>query len=299
MGPDLLVPAAARFGIALAGGLGLIVAAERRHLRQLTSRVLFLRWRTWALTAPLFAAAVMGPGIFGVIFVMALSFQGLREFAAMVELPRPYRRALYVAGLASAPIAVTSLTVWRAMPPLLLLAATLTPLWMQDVERGGQRLAYAGLGFAYIPWLLGYFLLIRDHVDGGRGILLALGMAVALSDVCAFCFGKRAGRHPLAARLSPAKTWEGVLGNVAGAYAGFALMSFGVPADLDAGVRLALPVVVAAGCLWGDLVESLLKRQSGVKDAGSWLPGFGGLLDRIDSFLVVLPLAYTVLVVFG
>ena len=90
---------------------------------------------------------------------------------------------------------------------------------------------------------------------------------------------------------------EGVAGNLAGAYAGFMLMSFAVPASLPPAVRWILPAVVAAGCVWGDLVESLIKRQAGVKDAGSWLPGFGGILDRIDSMLFVLPLAYTVLVV--
>ena len=293
---DLFVPAATRLVLALAGGLGLIVVAERRHLKDLTHRVLFLRWRTWAISAPLFGAAAMGPVAFAVVFVMALSFQGMREFSALVELPPQYRRILYVAGLASAPIAMASLTFWRAMPPLLLIAATLMPLLMQDVEDGVKRLAFAGLGFAYIPWLLTYMLLIREHVDGGSRILLALGMSVALSDVCAFAVGKLFGKRPLAPRLSPSKTAEGLAGNVVGAYLGFAIMSFALPPTLDLVAAWILPLVVAAGCVWGDLVESLLKRQFGAKDAGSWLPGFGGLLDRIDSLLFALPLTYTVLV---
>lgn len=295
----LFVPAAQRVTIALAGALALIVAAERRHLRELGRRVLFVRWRTWAVTAPVFGFAAMGPKGAGLALVMALSFQGMREYAALTSLPRPYRNALYAAGLASAPIAIVNLTAWRAMPPILLIAATLAPLVMQDVQQGVRHLAFAALGFAYVPWLLAYFLLIRDHVDGGPGILLALGTAVAVSDVAAFCIGKAAGRHPLAGRVSPAKTWEGVAGNLAGAYAGFALMAFAIPGSLNPVVRWVLPAVVAAGCVWGDLVESLIKRHAGVKDAGTWLPGFGGILDRIDSLLVVLPLAYTVLVVWG
>ena len=62
---------------------------------------------------------------------------------------------------------------------------------------------------------------------------------------------------------------------------------------------LALPLVVAVGCVWGDLIESLLKREFGTKDAGTWLPGFGGLLDRIDSLIVVAPLSYYLVRVFG
>ena len=299
LGGDLLVPAAVRLIAALAGGLALVILAERRHLRDLTQRVLFVRWRTWAISAPLFGAAAMGPVELAVAFVMAISFQGMREYAALVDLPRPYRTGMYVAGLFSVPIAVLSLTLWRGMPPVLLVAATLTPLLMQDVEEGVRHLAFAAFGFAYIPWLATYLLLIREHVAGGQQILLALGMSVAVSDVCAFATGKLLGRRPLAVRLSPGKTREGVIGNVAGSYLGFAIMSFALPGSLDPVVAWTLPAVIAAGCVWGDLVESLVKRQFGAKDAGSWLPGFGGLLDRIDSLLVVLPLTYTVLVLWG
>lgn len=295
-GNELFFPAAIRLGASLAGGLGLIALAERRHLHELTRRTLFIRWRTWAFSAPLFGAAAMGPIAFAVVFVTALSLQALREYAALVELPRRYRIVLYVAALSSAPIAVTSLTLWRAMPPILLILATLAPLLMQDIEDGVKRLALTGLGFAYIPWLLTYMLLIREHVDGGSGILLALGMAVALSDILAFAVGSLFGRRRLAPRLSPGKTVEGVAGNVVGAYLGMAIMSFALPASLPLPAILVLPLVIAAGCVWGDLVESLIKRQFGVKDAGTCLPGFGGILDRIDSLLVVLPLSYTLLV---
>ncbi|MCA1833658.1 MAG: phosphatidate cytidylyltransferase [Actinomycetota bacterium] len=296
---ELFVPAAERVSLALAGGLGLVVAAERHHLKEMTSRVLFVRWRTWAITAPLFGTAVMGSRALAVAFVCAISLQGLREYAHLVELPVPYRRALYVAGVMSAPIAAVSLTAWRAMPPILLIAATLPPLLTQDVRNGVRHLAYAALGFAYVPWLLTYFLLVREHVAGGKGILLAIGTAVAISDVTAFGAGKIFGKHPLAARLSPAKTWEGATGNLVGATIGIFLMGFAIPSTLNPLVRALLPVVVAAGAVWGDLLESLIKRQFGAKDAGTWLPGFGGLLDRIDSLLVVLPLTYTVLVVWG
>lgn len=287
---------ALRMGGALACALGLIIVVERGNLSSLKHRTLFIRWRTWAITAPIFGAAVMGGRWAGVAFVGVLSMVGLREYANLVGLPATYRRILYAAGLASAPVAAWSLTFWRAMPPILLIAATIPPLVQQDTRNGVRHLAFAALGFAYIPWLLAYFLLVQNHVDGGPGILLALGASVAASDVGAFLAGSMLGRRKLAARLSPNKTWEGVAGNLIGAYAGFALMSVAIPATLNPMVQWILPAVVALGAVWGDLLESLIKRQFGAKDAGSWLPGFGGLLDRIDSLLVALPLTYTVLV---
>ncbi|MZD04562.1 phosphatidate cytidylyltransferase, partial [Streptomyces sp. SID5785] len=112
---------------------------------------------------------------------------------------------------------------------------------------------------------------------------LAVGVAVAFGDVGAWCGGTALGRsgppaRPLSA-LSPHKTWAGVVG-AAAATAG-ALAAVGA-------FSLVLWAAVLAGAVLGDLVESMVKRESGVKDAGSWLPGFGGLLDRIDSLLLAL-----------
>jgi phosphatidate cytidylyltransferase len=291
MSEALLMTSLQRFTVALGGGLGLIVVAERHRLRELTKRTLWLRWRTWALSAPLFAGAVMGLEAIAVIFVMVLSLQAAREFAAISHLPRRYRAVLYGACVASAPLVLASRLLWLALPTTVFLSTTLLGILAQDAESGQTRVADTALGFTWIPWMLSFFLLLRT-VPNGRPLLLAVGMSVALSDVCAFALGKLFGRHALAPRLSPAKTWEGAAGNLLGAYLGFGLMWSASPSGLWSTMFAVLPAVVAAGCLWGDLFESLVKRHCGVKDAGSWLPGFGGLLDRIDSLLVVLPLTY-------
>lgn len=294
-GLDLLVPGALRVGAALAGALLLIVAVEARRSRlpHLRTSTLFIRWRTWALAAPLFLAAVVEP-VACVLFVIALAVQGVREFSGLVGLGGWSRRLLLIAAITTPLIAVFSFASWRAIPPLLLLVATLPPLFAQDCEKGATRLAFTGLGFAYIPWLLTYVWLLREHTVGGAGVLLALGVAVAASDVGAFVVGNAVRSTKLAPRLSPNKTVAGVAGNAVGAAAGLALMHFAKPAAVPDGLYYGLAIVVVAGCVWGDLLESLLKRQFGAKDAGTWLPGFGGLLDRIDSLLVVAPLAYTV-----
>ncbi len=292
---ELLVPAAGRLAAALSVGLVAIVAVEgrRRRLHELATSSLYLRWRTWALAAPLFLAAVVWP-VACVAFVVALSVQGVREFSGLVRLSGWPRRFLLAAAVTTPVIAVVSFASWRAIPPLLLLVATLPPLFTQDCEKGATRLAFTGLGFAYIPWLLTYVWLLREHTLGGAGVLLALGVSIAASDVGAFVVGSTVRSAKLAPRLSPNKTLAGVAGNAVGAVVGLALMHFAKPAMLPDGLYYALAVAVVAGCVWGDLLESLLKRQFGAKDAGTWLPGFGGLLDRIDSLLVVAPLAYTV-----
>lgn len=295
---ELLAPGALRIGAALAAGLGVIVAVEakRGRLHRLGSQTLFVRWRTWALAAPLFVAAVVWP-LACLLFVAGLALQGVREFTALVGLQGWARRLLLMAAVCTPVVAVLDFTTWRAMPPLLLLIATLPPLLAQDCERGASRLAFTGLGFAYIPWLLTYVWLLREHTVGGPGVLLAIGVAVACSDVLAYVVGRAVPSAKLAPRVSPGKTVAGVAGNLIGAVLGLWLMQFARPDALASPLYFALAGVIAAGCVWGDLLESLLKRQFHVKDTGVWLPGFGGLLDRIDSLLVVAPLAYTVQVV--
>src|SRR5215203_5129495 len=81
-------------------------------------------------------------------------------------------------------------------------------------------------------------------------------------------------------------------GTLLGAALGTWLLAFALPPSMPLWLMLALPVIIGVGAVWGDLLESLIKRELGVKDAGAWLPGFGGLLDRADSLVVTIPLIY-------
>jgi phosphatidate cytidylyltransferase len=291
----LFWPTALVLGGLLGAGLLLLLTVERRHLLELHQRVLFQRWAVWLVIAPLYSLAALSGSLGMLTFVSVLVGQALREYSNLVGLPGLYRAVLLAMGLAMGPLAVWAADAFFGVLPLLLIIATLQPLLTQDVGQGVKRLALAALGFAYLPLLLGHLLLIHAWLPGGPGLVLALGLAIALSDVGAFTLGKLFGRHRLSPLVSPNKTWEGVAGSVVGAYLGTGLMGFALPAGLPALVALALPLVVAVGAVWGDLVESLLKREFGTKDAGVWLPGFGGLLDRVDSLIVVAPLSYHLL----
>ena len=133
----------------------------------------------------------------------------------------------------------------------------------------------------------------------GKTTLLLILMIAWVADTCAYFTGRKFGKHKLAPGISPGKTWEGVAGAVAGVFlylASFFLIlahqneqpDFTMFAILLA-VAFALALVLTAVSVIGDLFESLLKRQAGVKDSSPLLPGHGGILDRIDSLLALLP----------
>ena len=154
---------------------------------------------------------------------------------------------------------------------------------------------------------MGYVALPVSMLNGIMSItaprlLLGMFIFIWLYDTGAYCFGMLFGKHRLFERISPKKSWEGVIGGVAaciaGAYASFYWFDefFQVP---DLATWIGLSVVVAVFSTFGDLVESLIKRSVGVKDSGSIIPGHGGVLDRIDSLLLVAPavLIYLMLIV--
>ena len=288
----LFVPTATTLaGLFLAGLLGILIA-ERGNAASVVSSSLFRRWRTWAVIAPIYVIAVLAGPVTTLVLALGLAVQGVREYADLVGLPTLYRRVLLGMTALTLPTALVSLELYLAITPLLLIVATLQPLLTQNVRTGARQLAFGALGFGYIPWLLGFLVILSARVAGGDGLLLVLALSVALSDVGAFAVGSAFGRHKLAPTLSPAKTWEGTAGNLIGALLGTALLWFALPEWMPTAARLGLPVVLSIAAVWGDLVESLLKREFAVKDAGAWLPGFGGLLDRVDSLLLAVPLTF-------
>ncbi|MBJ7308205.1 MAG: phosphatidate cytidylyltransferase, partial [Acidimicrobiia bacterium] len=155
------------------------------------------------------------------------------------------------------------------------------------------------IGVIWIGVLGSYAALIVDIPSQGVSLLLVAVIAAVATDVGGFFFGRAMGRSPLSA-ISPNKTVEGLVGGIAVTI--FAVFVFVVVlgvSSLSAGKALVLAVVLAIVAPLGDLAESQFKRDLGLKDMGSMLPEHGGLLDRFDALLFVLPTTYYVVRILG
>jgi phosphatidate cytidylyltransferase len=245
--------------------------------------------------APTFALGVFVGGPVSLLVVFYLIVQGVREFAAVTGMHRRYRGLLLVLAPISMIAAVFAPGAFLFLPLLAFLLFGTAALARGEVDGSYREVTVALFGFMYLPLMLSFFLLIGRHLADGTVVLLLVGMSVALSDVCAYVAGNLLGGPRLAPQISPNKTVAGLLGNVAGAYLAFAVMAFAIPASWPLAMVAILPALLALASVWGDLLESLIKRTFAVKDAGTTLPGLGGVLDRIDSLIVALPVTYMTL----
>jgi phosphatidate cytidylyltransferase len=149
------------------------------------------------------------------------------------------------------------------------------------------------LGVVWVGGGLASLLLLRESTEQGRLLLITVLIAVFADDTAAFFVGRTIGRHRMAPTISPAKSWEGF---VAGTLAAMSVAFFALYDQYDDGLltnleALGLGAAVAASATLGDLFESAVKRDVGVKDSGRVLAGHGGMLDRIDSVLWAGPAA--------
>jgi phosphatidate cytidylyltransferase len=175
-------------------------------------------------------------------------------------------------------ITVLAVLVWRLLEP----------------PQGSVADVTAGVFTAlYVPFLASFAVLMLRPDDGADRVVVFI-VLVVLSDVGGYAAGVLLGRHPMAPTVSPKKSWEGFAGSAVFAAVGGAIA---VPLLVDGrpveGVAIGLAVMAAATL--GDLGESMIKRDLGIKDMGSVLPGHGGLMDRLDSLLPAAPVAYLLL----
>jgi phosphatidate cytidylyltransferase len=280
--------------IALGSGAAWALFRRLRPRPGLSGRTTLERGASYAALALVLAAAVWA-GTAGIaVFVGVVAAIALLEWSHLMDLPLHHRVALQVASVvivASVAILGTASAEWLIGGTVLVGIAW--PVVRADTGRAIRDLGSAAVGLIIIDILLVHaVLLAKERGELGVTLFAALAVASAGSDVGAFIVGRRFGRHPLAPRLSPNKTREGVVGNVIGAAAGFLPFLVLLQPWFEPQAILVLIGLVAVGSLWGDLLESAVKREVGVKDAARWLPGFGGILDRIDSLLLVVPLVY-------
>lgn len=241
------------------------------------------RWITWALILPVIGIPIWAGRVATAVLAVVLAVGAVLEFARLARLRRPdgiwllgCAVVLPVATAGIGPFTVGTVGAWV---PWAILGAATAPLLGSDSTDGFRRAAMTSFGIVWICWSLANLPLL------GRDAFVVL-FAAACADVGAFVAGKSLRRRPWAARgltsISPNKTWGGVLG---------ALVAAAAVLLVTGSLSVGLLAAVWIGGIAGDLLESMLKRQEQVKDAGAWLPGFGGLLDRIDSLLIAVPLA--------
>jgi len=261
-------------------------------------------------------AAVLLAGFVSALFLLPKNgwiafcavFLGLSawEWGALMALAAVGRSiySIFLVGLFVLPgILETSVTNGRYAPAWVYYVAgsfwiVLVPLWIGWRQRiDGRALLLAVGAIVLVP----AFAAMVDLRSIHPSLLIAVLGTVWVSDTAAYFAGRRFGRRKLAPSISPGKTWEGVAGALAavGIYA-LAWAGLGAPGNTSAwpaAMRVAvtwiLPVLLGLAVVGmiGDLFESLIKRQAGVKDSGTLLPGHGGILDRIDASVAMLPLA--------
>lgn len=206
--------------------------------------------------------------------------------------------ALFISFLFDAPSKFPDLLLLTIVLFIIAVLATQTFRFQADFSKMLAGVSVTILGVLYVAFLGGFLAAMR--VGFGDSIVQNLStkllgfffLVIMGSDVGAYFAGRALGKHKLAPKISPGKTWEGAVGGILASMAFAALATVWFFPELPYRVSLPLAIVMAAVGIFGDLAESALKRGAGAKDAANILPGHGGLLDRLDSLLFNAPILY-------
>ncbi|MFE9648869.1 phosphatidate cytidylyltransferase [Streptomyces sp. NPDC006365] len=247
------------------------------------------------IVVSLFVVKAVFVGVIAVAVVV-----GLWELTSRLQERKSIKAPLVPLALGGAAMVVAGYVrgaegAWVAMA----LTALAVLVWrMTEPPEGYLKDVTAGVFAAfYIPFLATFVAMMLTADDGARRVLTFLALAV-VSDTGAYAIGWRFGKHKLAPRISPGKTREGLLGAVTFAMAAGALFMEFLIEDGTWWQGLLMGFAVAVTATLGDLGESMIKRDLGIKDMGTLLPGHGGIMDRLDSLLPTAPVVWLLMVIF-
>lgn len=258
---------------------------------------------TAAILLPIILLAVWFgyPWLFS-LFIAAAALVATIEFYGMVAISGKGHSLTRFGILWAVALTLTPLSLYyrdiNLLPAIMTIAVIISLAWIlirSSRETAFQDWAWTVAGVLYVGWMLSYWLNL-DMLEAGRNwVYLALFTTFA-NDTGAYFIGRKWGKHKLAPATSPGKTWEGATGgllsSVAGAVVVFLLLNLFCTFSLLYWQLILLACLISLFAQLGDMVESLLKRNLEVKDAGKLLPGHGGALDRLDSLIFVAPMVY-------
>lgn len=255
-----------------------------------------------ALLAALAVGLLWAPWLFVLISAVSLSLAVVEIHRALLRKGMHAQVKTIVAGTLVSVLGAYAMFRWNlGLPPTTFavicvcgtVVACLVARLLLAREGFIRDIAASALIIAYIP-LMGVFIPLMMAEPGGTRRIIAVMACVVASDTGAYAVGSLLGKHKMAPHISPSKTWEGLAGSiVTSALIGMAAALWCLGASWELGLVLGLCIAPAATL--GDLVESLIKRDAGLKDMSNLLPGHGGFMDRLDSMLVAMPMGWLVL----
>ena len=267
-----------------------------RDLGELRSRI-----RSWWVMVTLFTAAMLLSPTASVVFFAFVSFLAFKEYLSIIPTRRADRRVLFWAYLT---IPVQYAWVGAGQYGLFIVfipvyAFLLLPIPMVIIGETREFLRAAGtlhwglMATVFSISHVAYLLVLpggnASAVAGGAGLVLYLLALTELNDVAQYVWGKSFGRHRIIPKVSPNKTWEGFVGGVATTVL-LAVLLAPLLTPFTWPMAMAAGLIIGLGGFVGDVTISAVKRDLGVKDSGSVLPGHGGILDRVDSLTYTAPL---------
>ena len=256
--------------------------AERRSFKGLSVRIV-----SGFIYVALFIGCIVAGTLPTALFIALMSGLCSHEFYQMVrrdgKMPNEY-----IGDAAAVLFPLAALIDPVLLTALIFLFMLATGLWYVYTPR--TRLADVAATFfgpLYTGFMLSAIVLLRDAIPGVPGAVLTIGVCASLwvSDSFAYLAGKAFGKHKMAPRISPKKTWEGFAGGILGAIVVWLILFFTGMFPFDALFAIGCGAAVSILGVFGDLLESRIKRGVGVKDSGNLIPGHGGMLDRCDSLI--------------
>lgn len=244
------------------------------------------------IVPPIILLIVFTPPFILTLMVLGATYLGLREFYDLALPQSSWIEKLMSIGLGVFLSLMVSYGNMKLTSPfLVLILLLLSILFMatsQDLSSTITHIGVSFLGICYIGFLLAHVVLIRQMGDGRQWVLF-LVTTVWAGDISALLCGSLIGRYKLYPKISPNKTYEGLFGAIIGSIImALAFSNIFLP-HMKKGLIILLGIGMGIFGQFGDFTESMLKRSARVKDSGSLIPGHGGMLDRLDSFLFSAP----------
>jgi phosphatidate cytidylyltransferase len=295
----------------LIGGLialsGIILTILDKVLHRNVLSIWYI-YRGWLIMVPIFFIFILLGRIAMIAGVFGLSMYGLIEFSRATRLDQsPWiTRVVYLGVITVAVFALVrdlktgylgAYGFFMALPVYVVSLILFIPILQNRYDEQVKSLSLGITGFIYFGWMFGHLGFLADS-DYAINYILYLAFAVEISDVSAYTFGKLFGRHKLRSNISPNKTIEGAVGALAVSLCLPWLLRSTFP-EFGTLQLILTGLIVGIGGQLGDLTISVIKRDVGIKDMGTLIPGHGGILDRIDSLIFVSPLFFHMTRYFG